>query len=311
MPKPPRSTEIPNSQHAAVLSMTGYGRAALKDTPRVTAEIRSVNGRFLKLSIKIPGRYGALEDRVKTVLTEHGIKRGSVDVSLFFEGAEDEASFGINELAVKSYVAQARQIAKKYKLKGDVQLGALLPLPGVVTRVEANEDINEVWARAKKALLAALKDFHHMREREGEAIVTDLRSQLAKLALHHSMIQTGAPESVKAAVQKLKDRIGKLLEQAIAGASLNPGMLEREVVMLADKMDVSEELARLQSHFVQMEAALAGGGETGKKLDFLTQELLRETNTIGSKAQDEQITHRVVDMKGLIEKLREQVQNLE
>lgn len=294
-----------------VRSMTGYGRASLQDGARVTAEIRAVNGRFLKLSVKVPGRLGALEDRVKSMLNDLGIKRGSVDVGLFFEGSDEENTFGISEAAISEYLTQARKIAKKNKIKGDITLGNLLPLPGVVARVERTEDIEEVWVRAKKVLTLAIKDFNHMREREGAAMVADLRSQLAQLALHQSMIQTAAPEALKLSMQKFRDRIARLLEQSSVSTPLNKDVLEREVVLQADRTDVSEELARLQSHFAQMESALAGGGECGKKLDFLTQELLRETNTIGSKAQDERITHRVVEMKGIIEKIREQVQNLE
>jgi uncharacterized protein (TIGR00255 family) len=142
-------------------------------------------------------------------------------------------------------------------------------------------------------------------------MVADIRSQLAQLAQHRIAIQAAAPEVMKTSVQKFKERITKMLENAGVNTPLNNDALEREIVMQADRMDISEEIARLQSHFEQMEGTIVGGGETGKKLDFLTQELFRETNTIGSKAQDERITHRVVEMKGLIEKIREQVQNLE
>jgi uncharacterized protein (TIGR00255 family) len=295
-----------------VRSMTGYGRASLEEGQRVTAELRAVNNRFLKLSVKLPSRYGPLEDQVKTLLAEHNIKRGSVDVSLYFEGVPgEEGCYGINEAAIKQYAAQARAISKKHKLKGDVSLKDLLSLPGVVKRDETDEDLEAVWERARKALLLAIEQFNHMREREGVAMVADLRAQLTQLALHRTMILSSVPEAMKASVQKYKERIARLLEQHKVSAPLNPDVLEREIVMMSDRTDVSEELARLQSHFEQMESTLAGGGEVGKKLDFLTQELLRETNTIGSKTNDEQVTHRVVDMKGLIEKIREQVQNLE
>jgi uncharacterized protein (TIGR00255 family) len=308
----PSATPIVSAPRGTVRSMTGYGRAALEDGQRVTAEIRAVNGRFLKLGVKLPGRYGALEDRVKTLLNEQGIRRGSVDVSLFFDGVgEDETSYGINEKIVGHYAAQARAASKKHKLKGDVPLSSLLSLPGVVKREERNEDIEDVWKISKAALLAAIEQFNLMRAREGAAMVADLRLQLAKLTEHRTRIESDAPEALKAGIQKYKDRIAKLLEQHSITAPLNPDVLEREVVLMADRTDVSEELARLSSHFEQMEGTLAEGGEVGKKLDFLTQELFREVNTIGSKTNENQITHRVVDMKGLIEKIREQVQNLE
>lgn len=291
--------------------MTGYGRAAVEEGQRVTAEIRSVNGRFLKLSIKVLGRYGALEDRIKTLINDAGIKRGSVDVSLFFDNVSEEGNYGLNEAALKHYVDQARAASKKFKLKSELPISAFLSLPGVVKREETTEDIEAIWERSKRALLAAIGDFERMRAREGAAIVADIRGHMAQLALHRSMIQSAAPEAIKAGIQRFKERITKLLEQSGVNAPLNPDVVEREVVLLTDRTDISEELARLQSHFEQVESTLSGGGETGKKLDFLTQELFRETNTIGSKCQDERVTHRVVEMKGLIEKIREQVQNLE
>jgi len=293
--------------------MTGYGRAVVeKNEQRVTAEIRAVNGRFLKLSVKVLGRYGALEDRVKQMLGELGIKRGSVDVSLFFEtGATEEGRYGINEAVAAHYVKQARALAKKLKLKGDVPLAALLPLPGVVARDESPDDIEDIWILAKKSLEAAIKDFNAMRAREGDAMVADVRVQLKALAEHRTAIQDLAPVAQQATLQRFRDRVTKLLEKAAMNVELDKSTLEREMVLASDRMDISEEVARLNSHFQQMEETMAAGGEIGKKLDFLTQELFRETNTIGSKANDERITHRVVEMKNAIERIREQVQNLE
>jgi uncharacterized protein (TIGR00255 family) len=212
---------------------------------------------------------------------------------------------------VKRYVAQARALGKKTKVRNDVGLSALLPLPGVVTRLVQEEDLERVWERARKALLAALENFNAMRCREGAACAMDIRAQLAQLVQRHATVLAATPGVLSGAVQKFKERIAKLLDQAGVSIPVNPGTLEHEVVVLADRLDISEELARLQSHLAQFEATLAAGGETGKKLDFLSQELLRETNTLGSKAQDEQVTYHVVEMKGLIEKIREQVQNLE
>ena len=314
--KPKRKSEAAadvktSAESHAVRSMTGFGRAAIETKQRVTAEIRSVNGRFLKLSVKVMGRYGALEDRVKTLINELGIKRGSVDVSLFFSGSSEEGAYGINEIAVKQYVAQARALSKKYKLKGDISIGSILPLPDSVKRLEADEDIEAIWTISRKALNAAVVDFNAMREREGVSMCSDIRVQLAKLAEHRTAIESLAPDALKSSIDKFRERITKLLEQAKVTTPPNPEWLEREFVLMSDRTDISEELARLQSHFEQMEETLVAGGETGKKLDFLTQELFRETNTIGSKTNDERITRRVVDMKGLIEKIREQVQNLE
>jgi len=299
------------TQAGAVRSMTGYGRATVENGGRVTAEVRAVNGRFFKLNVKVLGRYAALEERIKALLGEAGVKRGNIDVSLFFEDNTVEEAYGINSAAVGQYLAQARALAKKHKVKNDVGLSALLPLPGVVTREAEDEDLEFIWERSRKALLAALQDFNAMRGREGAACAADIRAQLAQLEQHHSAIRAAAPVVLSGAVQKFKERIAKLLDQASGSPLVNQGVLEREVVLMADRFDISEELARLESHLEQFEAALAAGGELGKKLDFLTQELFRETNTVGSKAQDERITYHVVGMKGLIEKIREQAQNLE
>ncbi len=291
--------------------MTGYGRAVAEDGRKVTAEVRSVNGRFFKLNVKLPGRYGTLEDRIKTLINELGVKRGSIDVNLFFEDGSEEGGSELNERALAAYAKQAGKIAKKLKLKGGVPLAALMNLPGVVKRIDAKEDIEQVWELSHKALQGALDQFNQMREKEGASMAADIRAQLAKLAEHRVAIGTVAPEALKSSVQRFKERIQKLLADSNVNAPLNNDVIERETVLATDRTDVSEELARLESHFQQMETTIVEGGETGKKLDFLTQELFRETNTIGSKANDDRITYRVVDMKGLIEKIREQVQNLE
>jgi uncharacterized protein (TIGR00255 family) len=306
-----KATAKPKKAGPVVRSMTGYGRATVEDGGRVTAEIRAVNGRFLKLNVKLPGRYGALEDRVKALVTDLGIKRGSVDVLVLFDEGAAAGNYGINAAAVKEYLAQARALAKTCKVTNDVTLSALLPLPGVVTHLEAGEDQEQVWAQARKALAAAIADFADMRERDGAACAADIRGQCAKLAEHVAAIRQLAPESLTNALARFRERLTKLLEQSKVTATLNTEALERELVTMADRMDIGEELVRLQSHLAQMESTLSAGGEAGKKLDFLTQELFRETNTVGSKAQDERITHRVVEMKGLIEKIREQAQNLE
>jgi len=295
-----------------VRSMTGYGRVAVEDGHRVTAEIRAVNGRFLKLSVKVPGRYGAFEDKIKTLLNDKGIKRGSIDVSLFFDdGSDEESAYGINEIAIREYVRQARAISKKNKLKGDVQISSLLSLPGVVQRQQRVDDADAMWKLAQQALEQAIAQFNTMRAREGAAMVADLREQFSKLTTHTTEIERASPEALKTGVARFKERIQRLLDEQKVQAPLNPDVIEREVVLMTDRTDVSEELARLKSHFEQMESTVVNGGEVGKKLDFLTQELFREVNTIGSKTNENAITHRVVDMKGLIEKIREQVQNLE
>ncbi|MCW8128747.1 MAG: YicC family protein [Planctomycetota bacterium] len=311
MPKASKSPEKPVAN--AVRSMTGFGRVERSDADgRVCAEIRSVNGRFLKLSVKLPPRLGAFEDKIKTLLAERGVRRGSVDVMLFVETAgASENGYEINAAAVKAYAKQAKAVGKALGIKGGLTLQSLLGLPGVVGRAESTEDLDAAWARCEKALNEALDRFDEMRVKEGAALVQDVRARLNEMRAHRDALAVSAPEALNRNVVKFKERVEKLLQKAGIDQPLDKEILEREIVLASDRMDISEELARLDSHFAQMDAALADGAEVGKKLDFLTQELFRETNTVGSKANDQSITHRVVDMKNLIEKIREQVQNLE
>lgn len=298
----------------AVRSMTGFGRVECNDDGgRICAEIRSVNGRFLKLGFKLPSRYGSFEDRIKTLLNEHGVKRGSIDIAIFVESASGgENGYSLNLAAARAYAREAEALVKKLKLKKEpIPLQSLLALPGVVARAEAADDEDAVWTRCEKTLGQALERFDAMRAKEGAAMVADVRARLDELRAHRAALLQEAPAAQERNVARFKERIGKLLQKAGIDAPLDKDILEREIVLASDRMDISEELARLASHFDQMEAALREGGEVGKKLDFLTQELFRETNTVGSKANDQALTHRVVDMKNLIEKIREQVQNLE
>jgi len=296
---------------APVLSMTGFGRhVAASGRERMVAEIRAVNGRFLKLTIKTPPRFGALEERVKALLAEQGVIRGTVEVGLYFDTQGDASGYSIDETVVAAYAKQARAMAQRARLKGEVSMDTLLTLPGAVMRLDQQDDVDGAWKRCQPCLLKALKQFDSMRRKEGIAMARDVRARLNELRAHWKALQAGSPESRKNAVARFRERVGKALDEAGVGNSVAPESVEREIVLLADRLDTSEELARLDSHLKQMTDALSAGGQVGKKLDFLTQELFREINTIGSKCQDMTITHRVVEMKGIVEKIREQVQNL-
>lgn len=303
---------MPENSPSSVCSMTGFGRAVTSSgKDRMVAEIRAVNGRFLKLSIKTPPRYGGLEERVKALLAEQTVVRGTVEVGLFFDTTGEDAGYVIDEATVATYARQARQAAKRLKLKGDLSINSLLALPGSVSRADQDDDLDAVWERVRPCLMKALKQFDSMRRKEGAAMARDIQARLDDIRHHWTTLKEAAPTSKKNAVARFKERVQKALEEAGVNAPSSPEALDREVVMLSDRLDFSEELARLESHLQQMTGTLSAGGEVGKKLDFLTQELFREINTIGSKCQDLSITHRVVEMKGLVEKIREQVQNLE
>lgn len=296
-----------------VRSMTGFGRKEVVGANgRVVAEIRSVNGRFLKISVKVPPRLTIFEERVKKLLKELGVRRGTVDVYLSpGDDGTGATAHAIDRRAVEKYLKQMRSIGKSLKVGAEVSWQSLLALPGVVSRSDQGEDIEAEWDRCVKVLREAGAAFERMRVREGRAMVSDVRRRLKELRTHHKALLKEAPRAKQRAFERLRERIASAGKDGGNGKSVSRDGLEREIVLLADRMDVSEELARLDSHFQQMEATLARGAEVGKKLDFLTQELFREVNTIGSKAQNEGITHRVVEMKGLVEKIREQVQNLE
>jgi len=308
-----KNTPALEAPQPGVRSMTGFGRAEDAGSPsRICAEIRSVNGRFLKLGIKLPSRYGALEERVKAVLAEHGVRRGSVEVGVYIEnGTAADGAMSINAATLHAYVKQARAAGKKAGVKGGPSLDALLALPGVLARADVKEDLEDIWRRCLPVLRKGLAAFDAMRLKEGTALAKDIRARLAELMAHHAVLASAAPVALKANVAHFQKRIEKLLQDAGVSKPLDRDLLEREIVLASDRMDISEELTRLASHVEQMTATLALGTETGKQLDFLTQELNREVNTIGSKANDQAITHRVVEMKMLVEKIREQVQNLE
>ena len=296
---------------AKVRSMTGFGRAESSGPEaRLVAEVRAVNGRYLKVSSKVPPKLGSLDARIRKFLSEKGVQRGTVDVYLHFGEGESGGGGEISGEVVKAYAKQMSRLARAEGMPAEVSWEALLSLPGSVKRRDLGGNLEGIWERAVKVLEVAYRSFDGMRQKEGLAMAADVRSRLAALRKHHAALLKLAPQAKKQMLDKFKDRVKKLVSPAQAKELMRPESLEREVVLFSDRMDVSEELARLKSHFQQMEEALSGGGEVGKKLDFLTQELFREVNTVGSKAQNEGITHRVVEMKSLIEKIREQVQNL-
>lgn len=300
--------------------MTGFGRA--KDVRNGwSAEIRSVNGRFLKLNCRLPSGCGAWEERIKKLLSDAGVRRGNVDVAL--DGFETtESSLEINEPELTRVFAQWRKVGRKLGLTADADAAAaaaILSFPGVVRRKMVTAGDERHWRSAEPVLAKALAQFKGMRRREGAALAADIDARLQKLAEHREVLVRLAPEAARLLCRRLRERLAKIAEGTVAGegesagkSSLRSDALEREVAIFADRVDFSEELTRLASHLKQMRDAFGQGGEEiGKTLDFLTQELLREVNTVGSKAQDAEVTRRVVAMKGLIEKIREQVQNLE
>ena len=311
MPTTPGSDQRKPRRELRPRSMTGYGSAAKTDPYGwVLAEVRSVNGRYLKLTTKLPPRYGGLEERIRALLPRCGIFRGSVEVGLYLS----ESGVGpvqLNTQLLRRYTRQVRALARALRFKAEPPLEALLALPGVVSQPEGALDLSRAWKRCGPVLAQALAQLDAMRAKEGAALVASLRDCLKTFRARTASLRRIASASKDKAGAKFRERVNKALAAAGVPSSVPSDSLARELVILADRLDTSEELTRLDSHLAQMEALLAGGGQAGRKLDFLCQELFRELNTLGSKAQDHEISHEVVELKDLAEKMREQVQNLE
>ncbi|MBQ3080970.1 MAG: YicC family protein [Clostridia bacterium] len=289
-------------------SMTGYGRQrALAGGKDISFEIKSVNSRYLDLNIKLSRLYNPLEERIKQLVSSR-ISRGKVDVYLSVTNTEgDGTTLALNKDYLEAYLALMARIKEDYGVAGEVSLDMISMKNDVFTVTRADEDMEAVWALIAPVAEAALDEFCAMRKAEGAKLVADIKQHAAETATLRSTIKELAPASVQSANQKMIARIRELLE----GANPDEGRLITECAIFADKADINEELARLESHFAQLEAFLAETGPIGRKLDFLVQEINREVNTIGSKSSDVNIARAVVAAKSEIEKIREQIQNIE
>lgn len=296
---------------AALRSMTGFGAACVtRGSYSLRCEMRSVNHRHLVVRVKAPHELGGLDVEIeKRVKARLG--RGSVTCSLWLERGAEASAAQINTGLLEHY-AQALEgfYAEHAELvSGKPSLDRLLSLPGVVSGAEEGGVLEGAAELALSSVDEALDNLEAMRATEGEAMRADLDKHRADLVALMGGVQARMPEVVREHFAGLQKRLGELIGEgapAIAEADL-----ARELALLADRHDVSEELSRLESHVAQLASLLAGGGAVGRKLDFLIQEHLREINTIGSKCNDAAVAHLVVDMKNVVERLREQVQNIE
>jgi len=273
---------------------------------RARVELRSVNHRFLQTKLRVPGELGELEPKIEALLKKV-LVRGSVTVTIRLERELGESDVIVNQGVAKQYVREFSALGKELGASAAMTVGELSQLPGVV------DTSTQDGARGKEAKVvlgavkAALKDLVSAREAEGSSMELDLRKNLAVVERLRARITKRMPGVVKARQRDLSKRVATLIEER---GSLDKD-LAREVSILADKLDVSEEVVRLESHVERMSAQLDKGGELGRQLDFLVQEMFREGNTIGSKCNDAKVAHMVVDMKTHIERMREQVQNVE
>lgn len=289
-------------------SMTGFGRGEASDGGRTwVAEVRTVNHRFLDQRVILPRLFAALEEPVKKKVAA-ALDRGRVDITFSLQGVSTvEPQLVVNESVARQYHRCLRQLIADFALDAEVTLKDMLTLRDVVSLEEQRPDVDAEWQLIAGALDAALKDCDVMREKEGHALQQDLLGRLAKFEAIVSRIEERIPELQQQRQADLRIRVGKLLE----GLDLDPIRLAQETAIMADKSDVTEEITRLGSHMAQFRSFLASDEPVGRRLDFLLQEFLREVNTLSSKISNAGIAHLGVEMKNEIEKLREQVQNIE
>jgi uncharacterized protein (TIGR00255 family) len=290
-----------------IASMTGYGRAEVRGARlAVTVEARSLNHRFLEIAVKVPRSLSAHEAELRQ-LVQGRVSRGRVDVSVATRRIAGSASAVRTDAALAAeYVRGARALAAALGLGGELPLADLLRLPGVVT-VEEVDDDGEARLLAKEAAGQALDELVRMRQAEGAALAADLGGHLGAMEAWAAGLEASLPGVLSRIQERLRGRILALLAEVPA----DPGRITQEAAMLAARSDVAEEVARLTSHCRQVRALLATGGPAGRQLDFLAQEMHREVNTIASKADDGEMVARVLEARTVVERLREQAQNVE
>ncbi|MBO5322439.1 MAG: YicC family protein [Clostridia bacterium] len=291
-----------------VRSMTGFGRCVeTVDGLNITVEIKSVNHRYFEFSSRLSRAYQFAEEPLKSLLAK-SITRGKVELSVFVEDNTDKSTqIEINHQYVKPYVEALRKLAKEYKIKDDLKLSAIAGNQELLVVKKTTLDDEVVINALKTVTEKALVSYNEMRETEGEKLKADVLSRTETILSAVEFIESRSPETVKAYRERIEEKMRDLLN----GAAVDEQRLLTETAIFADKVAVDEETVRLRSHISQLKTMLDGTAATGKKLDFLIQEMNREANTIGSKSQNLEIAHTVVDIKAEIEKIREQIQNIE
>ena len=290
-------------------SMTGFGQCTKEETiGRLTIEIKSVNQRFLDISVRMPRELSFLEMRLRETIRKR-IVRGKVDVFVIFEGNTDEnVSLKFNPNIAKSYLEGAREMETSFGIKNDMTTAALSALPYVFEKVTNQSDEDELTKLFDETLFDALNNFENSRKSEGERLVKDLLQKTEELLSYVSDIEKREPEIIAAYKEKISQRLSEFSDVT---EGIDSSRLALEVTMYADKICVDEEIVRLKSHVKETVAVLQKEGEVGRRLDFLSQEMNREANTILSKSVDVMTDSLGVSMKTVIEKIREQIQNLE
>ena len=288
--------------------MTGYGRAVATIHGReITVELRSVNNRYLDCSVKLPRHYSFAEDAVKKHV-KAAVTRGKVDVFIAVNNVEARPmQISLNRPVLEGYLAAMRTITADYAVQDDISVTALTRFPDVFVMEKPEEDEEQDLADILAVVDEALARHTEMREKEGAAMEQDLRSRAETILSLVADVEARSPRTVA----EYRSRLYAKMQEVLAGAQVEESRILTEAAIYADKVAVDEETVRLRSHFDQLDRMLTGGGAIGRKLDFLLQEMNRETNTIGSKGSDLQQARTVVEIKAELEKIREQIQNIE
>ncbi|HPR23657.1 MAG TPA: YicC family protein [Bacillota bacterium] len=293
-----------------IKSMTGFGKGEYSDGKRIiTAEVRSVNHRYSDINVKMPRRYNFAEDKIKNIVKET-VKRGKVEVAILIEAVtEDDLKISLNTAAASQYHKNLNKLKEEFGLPGSIDLALISGMPEVMKTIPDVEDEEEILRSVEIAVRDAVDAFDSMRTKEGAKLAEDLAMRAAKVRDDLKKIEKKAPQVSKTYAIKLAERIEELIGKEI---EIPKDRILLEAAIFADKANITEELVRLDSHMIQMDDIISKSDRSdGKKLDFLVQEMNREANTIGSKANDMEITGIMLEIKSEVEKIREQVQNIE
>jgi uncharacterized protein (TIGR00255 family) len=290
--------------------MTGHGEGhCRRDTTSVSVELRTVNSRYLKISTRTPEGYNAFDSQIESLVRKH-VRRGTLQVNLRVDRELTADDFRLNDSVISGYRLQLEAIYDQLHINDSIHPESLLSLPGVVDeRGGRNAEVQEDWPLIKEALVEALNGLSKMREEEGRAMAADLAENRNVVATELDAIEKQAPQVVDGYRKRLTERLNQMLTEF--DVSINASDVVKEVGIFADRADISEEIVRLRSHLEQFDAFMSADESAGRKLEFLTQEMLRETNTIGSKANDAIIARHVIEIKATVERIREMIQNVE
>lgn len=289
-------------------SMTGYGQGEIRTNEVFCqVEVRSINHRFFEINIRLPKKFGPLERRFKHEI-QNRFSRGKFDLNFSWQMVEGNyRELRIDFSLVRQFIKALKELKEEFNLSGQISTNSIVHYRDIFLIEEKEVDLEDVWDISRKALVEALDALDDMRVREGEFLTKDIQERMGQISRDLSLIKDSFPEVLNSYKDKLLERINALF----GGVKLEPERLMQEVILLAERSDITEEIVRLESHIDQFCSLLKGNSPVGRKLEFMLQEMNREVNTIGSKFTDFKVSQLVVNMKSELEKIREQVQNIE